>query len=37
MGKMVGDQTANQVATPLRKGEKKEKNTTSSGTVGLHA
>jgi hypothetical protein len=31
---MVGDQTANQAAKPLKKGEKK---ITSSGTVGLQA
>jgi hypothetical protein len=36
MGEMVGDQTANQAAKPLKKGEK-EKINTSSGTVGLQA
>jgi hypothetical protein len=34
MEEMVGDQTANQAANPLKKGEKK---ITSSGTVGLQA
>jgi hypothetical protein len=36
MGEIVGDQTANQAAKPLKKGEK-EKKTTTSGTVGLQA
>jgi hypothetical protein len=36
MGQMVGDQTANQVAKSLKKGEK-EKKITSAGIVGLQA
>jgi hypothetical protein len=36
MGEMVGYQTANQAAKPLKKGEK-EKKITNSGTVELQA
>jgi hypothetical protein len=32
---MVGDQTANQAAKPLKKRKKKEKKNTSSGRVEL--
>jgi hypothetical protein len=35
MGEMVGDQTVNQAAKPLKMAEKKK--TTSSGIVGLQA
>jgi hypothetical protein len=35
MAEMVGDQTANQAAKPLKKGEKK--NPTSFGTVELQS
>jgi hypothetical protein len=37
MGLMVGDQTANQAAKPLKKGGKKKKKITSSETVGCQA
>jgi hypothetical protein len=37
MGEMAGDQTANQAAKPVKKGEKEKKKITSSGTVGLQA
>jgi hypothetical protein len=41
MGEMMGDQTVNQAAKPLKKGEKrkkrKRKKITSSGTIGLQA
>jgi hypothetical protein len=39
MEEMVDDQTANQAANPLKKGEKKDKkkNITSSGTVELQS
>jgi hypothetical protein len=33
----VGDQTANQAAKPLKKGEKEKQENTSSGTVELQA
>jgi hypothetical protein len=36
MEEMVGDQTANQAAKPLKK-EGREKKITSSGTVGLQS
>jgi hypothetical protein len=37
MGEMMSNQTANQAAKPLKKGEKDEKKITSSGTVALQA
>jgi hypothetical protein len=37
MGEIVGDQTANHANKPSKNGEKKKKEVTSSGTVGLQA
>jgi hypothetical protein len=37
MREMVGDQTANQAAKPLKKGKKKRKKITISGTVELQS
>jgi hypothetical protein len=34
---MVGDQTAHHAANPLKKGKKKEKKITGSGTVELQS
>jgi hypothetical protein len=35
MGRIVGDQTANQTANPLKKGKQTNKKFTNSGTVEL--
>jgi hypothetical protein len=37
MGEMVGDQTVNQAAKPLKKEEKGKKSIISSGIVALQA